>query len=582
MNFYLTLAFAFFSICCTAQKADENYAPVQYKSSKCNSSFTKIKIEGDNNSATIRKLLKGINENLKDERCGLQLNYINTSPGGIHYSFTQTFSGISVYQSEIKVNTDKHNIVHSIFDNSYDTRNWTLNTSGVSENAIIAIDPATGLPVIAQRSVLKRSLETLTANGKVIFQQDLNSYAAPHDSIASGLVFNPDPLTTSGHLYDTNTIYKNNNGADAPWLDAQQQSQNLRVTFDSTNFTLVNPFVFATVSFDSFPSIAPVILSRLNFNRSEYNFIDVNAFYHISTYHDYIKSLGFNCADSLITICAHALINEDNSYFSPTENPHQIYFGTGGVPDAEDADVVVHEYCHSVSFTAAPNSNFGGERKALDEAFCDYNAASYSKSLNTFNDEWVYNWDGHNEYWNGRVVNSTKIYPQDLDGSIYHNGEIWSSALFSINGDIGRGITDSLIIQAHYAYAQNISMADAAQLLIDADSIISNGAHYCAIYQRLLQHGFVAPNGLCAATGITERSANSFSFAQYGNGFTVTSTSDAQLHIQLLDVTGRSIATLNEGDHVLNYQNPRLPTGLYLVNITSQQSAATYKWVKAR
>src|SRR5690606_4713427 len=140
-------------------------------------------------------------------------------------------------------------------------------------------------------------------------------------------------------------------------------------------------------------------------------------------------------------------LSADNSIFYPAPSPKRIAFGIGGVDDAEDADVCIHEYAHFVSETASPGSNIGSQRNALDEGFGDYLAASYSTSINTFNRQWVYNWDGHNEFWNGRSVNSSKVYPHDTVSSIYRNGEMWSSALMKIYDEIGRAATDSLILQ---------------------------------------------------------------------------------------------------------------------------------------
>ena len=577
---FLVFMLTFISVWCFGQKTGASSQSPDYKTTTCRSSFVKVKIEGENNAANIEKVVKNTFENLKDTRCGLKLNYRKTSIGGYHYSFTQTFSGIAVYQSEIKINTDKGNIIHSVFDNSYDTRNWNLNTANAGDNAVIAIAPLTGLPVVAQLSIIKHSLETLTLDGAVIFQRDMNCYFAAPDSLVSGKVFNPDPLTTAGHVYDTIT-YNNNNGADAPWLDAQEQIVSFRANFDGVKFTLQSPYV-QVVSFDTFaPNVAPVTSTtpQFYFNRSQSGFIDVNAFYHISTHHNYIRSLGFDCSDSLMLIDTHES-TADQSFFAP---PNTISYGLGGVPDAEDADVIVHEYCHSVSYTAAPGSNVGGQRNALDEAFCDYNAAAYSKSLNTFMDQWVYNWDGHNEFWNGRVVNSTRVYPTDLDNSIYDNGEIWSSTLFSLNGDIGRETTDSLIIQAHYSYAQSMSMADAAILLIDADSLISGGAHYCPIYERLLEHGFVQQNDLCAAAGITESKTDAVQFIQNGNSFTLFTNDNSYIRLQILDITGRQLATVpDEFRSVYNYQNQGLPSGIYLVNVLTENGVSTFKWVKAK
>jgi len=596
--FLLLLAASGFVAPTFAQKTGNGPVNPQYAAAPCKASFTKFKVAGEINAASVQKLLPGQLENLQNEGVTLKLNYVNQSLAGLHYSFTQLYQGIPIYQSEIKINIDGQNVVHSIFDNSYNTRGWNLTIPANISNAVIAINPNTSEPVVAVLSVINNHLETLTANGAIIFQRDMNSYYQ-QDSTVTGKIFNPDPLTTSQHLYtdiaaiipSDSTIdtiyYDNNNGADEPWMDAQQQTVSFKANYDNGIFTLSSPFVLLT-NYDTFPpDVAPVtsMNGQFNFNRSQSGFQDVNAFYHISHHRDYVAGLGFNCGDSLVWIDTHAIF-EDNSYFSPGNYPRRIYYGIGGVPDAEDADVVVHEYCHSLSYNCAPGSNVGLERNSLDEAFCDYNAAAYSKVLSTYNDEWVYNWDGHNQYWPGRVVNSQMMYPADLGEDIYTNGQMWSAVLFNLNADLGRGITDSIIYQTHYNYAQNITMAHAATLLIDADSLLFNGAHYCDIYGRLLQHGFVSEvNNGCATLapqGIQTVADDNFRFTQTGNAFTLYNTNAANIRIRLLSITGQQIAPdAVIQDAVYNYQNTNLATGIYLVNVISDSGTATFKWVNA-
>ena len=588
----LLLVTCFASFFLYSQKGGSIKVAVPYTNRAAAATFSKLKIEGDNNSSNVAALLIKILPNLQDEKITIKLNYVNKSLAGLHYSFTQLYNGVAVYQSEIKINTDNFNTVRSVFDNSYNTKGWNLTAPVNYTNPVIAIDPATDNAVVADLSIVNHT-EILRANGIVIFERDLNSYYLPKDSLVTGKVFNPDPLTTSQHYYTdvasitgADTIYyDNNNGLDEPWMDAQQQTVSFRAMFNDTIFSLASPYVVLTNYDTAAPDVPPVtsLTPQFFFNRAQSGFQDVNAFYHISTHRNYVASLGFNCADSLILIDTHAL-SADNSYFSPDDYPRRIYYGVGGVPDAEDADVVVHEYCHSLSYNAAPGSNVGRERTSLDEAFCDYNAAAYSKALSTFNDEWIYNWDGHNQYWSGRIMNSTGVYPANLGLNIYTNGEMWSAVLFSLNGDLGRGVTDSLIIQTHYSYAQNITMAHAALLLIDADSLLFNGAHYCAIYERLLQHGFVSAtnNGCAAISGIQNTTDNNFGFIQNGNSYTVLNRDNLKIKIQLLNITGQQVENpVNTQQVNYYYQNVNLATGIYLVNIISETGSATYKWVNA-
>jgi hypothetical protein len=575
MKKFLFVFLLTFSVTLFAQKTGEQNPVNDYYKAKCKSSFEKILLK-ENNSETVSNYLRSTLKNLQDKRCALKLNYVNESPGGVHYSFSQTFNGLEIYSTEIKVNTDRANLIRSVFDNSENTFTWNDNLK--NSEGYIVIHPQTHQPVIAERR-MESHFETFYVNGTKLFQRDLNSYFNS-DSVVSGKVFNPDPLTTAAQIYGG--IYINNNDADAPWLDAQLQTVNFSTTFTGSQFILENKFV-RVLDFDP-PNIAPATspIPQFYFNRSQSGFEDVNAFYHLNTIRNHITSLTFHCADSLIDIDTHAINGADNSYFSPSSLPHRIYYGTGGVNDAEDADVCVHEYGHSVSFTAAPGSNFSGnERQALDEGFGDYIAASYSKSLNTFNDQWVFNWDGHNVFWSGRVVNTQKFYPDSLVGNIFKDGQIWSTMLFALNGEIGRDATDSLILQTHYAYAQNISMIDAAQLLIDADTILTNGKYFCPIYRHLYERGlnpFTISN-ICE-TGVANQITSRVQFYQHENSFSLINPDAEKMQIELVDINGQIIAALEESQQVFDYSNSFLSAAVYLVHVRTHQTAKTFKWLK--
>ena len=62
---------------------------------------------------------------------------------------------------------------------------------------------------------------------------------------------------------------------------------------------------------------------------------------------------------------------EDNSFYSPGDRG--LHFGDGGVDDAEDADIVLHEYGHSVQDNQVPGWGPGGdtEQGAIGEGFGD-------------------------------------------------------------------------------------------------------------------------------------------------------------------------------------------------------------------
>lgn len=230
MKTQFTLALVLGSLFSFSQKTDEDYSPAQYKTSTCRSSFQKIQLEGAKNTAeNIQQYLKKNLANLKDFRTGLKFNYNNESPGGFHYSFTQTFNGVEVYQSEVKVNTDRQNVIHSIFDNSENTSNWNLSTTGAITNSVIALQNE--IPVLCDRKIINNK-EVLEANSETVFERDVNSYFA-QDSLVSGKVFLPDPLTSSQQNYGC--PYCDNDDTTNAQLDAQLQTVNFTTTFTARN-----------------------------------------------------------------------------------------------------------------------------------------------------------------------------------------------------------------------------------------------------------------------------------------------------------------------------------------------------------
>ena len=82
-----------------------------------------------------------------------------------------------------------------------------------------------------------------------------------------------------------------------------------------------------------------------------------------------------------------------------------------------------------------------------------------------------------------------KIYPDSLSGNIFSDGGVYATALIDIRKEIGREETDRLVLQSLYGLATNMNMRQAASLLFEADSMLNQGAYFCAIYYALLQRG---------------------------------------------------------------------------------------------
>ncbi len=571
----------------------------------CHSSFRTIFIGKENQEEKIREYLFSSIENLSAENVSLRLENKIESKTGIHFTFEQLYNGIKIFRSQIKVNMDHNANIKSVFDNTFEISEVThdfnefenvfsrLNISEISDDykkELIyfpnekKLIPALRLEIVKGDDYYEIIYNTI---GKIIYKNDLNLYFSPPDSMVTATVFLPDPLTTAGEIYGT--PYKDSSNTDVAELNAERKSVSFIAKYDTSAnvFRLESPYV--KINEHSSPVIQPATstIPDFSFTRSQSGFEDANVFYHISTFHNYLQSLGFNnLVNYPINADAHALSGQDNSNFVSFFNPPRLNFGEGGVDDAEDADVIIHEYNHAVSYSAAPNTNFGTERSALDEALGDYFASSYSRSINNFKWENVFSWDGHNEFWPGRFSVSSDHYPDDLENNLYGDADIWSSTMMEIWADIGRENADALQVEALYSYASNMTMSDAAQLVIQADSALNNGMFYNQICNRFKNRGLVNSCGFFSI-GINEK-INSGDFIKLFNSENFISGGAAVIRfnktnhaqIQLHDVSGKLILNDVVFTNEFFVEGKNLSKGVYFLSVITSENSETFKLLR--
>lgn len=470
----------------------------------------------ENIHSDILKLFRREVKNLKTGQNTIQLIKFSKSPLARHYLYQQRFNNIAVYNATLKINIEDKGRVFSLYDNSYNTENWNYkaiqneiyllkNSEAVTkfeskfpdaniqlkEINIAVID---NNPIVVFRYRIHNETThdfreyLVNINGEILLSLNLNCNHRSN-AIASALVHLPDPVTRAQSIYAPPYVDANNTTNAS--LDAQRILVQLEVTDINGVYVLENDYV-AIKDFDA-PFFPPPQSNfpEFIFNRSQPEFEQANAFYHITEYQKYVQSLAFsNLPGYQIQLDAHALNGDDNSLFSTATFPPRLFFGTGGIADAEDADVVVHEYGHALS-DAANGNNFGNERRALDEGIGDYFATSYSKSIDTFRWADMFTWDGHNEFWDGRNAATTKKYPEDLTNNIHANGEIWSSAIMDVWDNLGRETTDKLMLQTLYSLSGNMTFKDAANEFLRSDTLLFNGTNFCEIYYPLLKKGLV-------------------------------------------------------------------------------------------
>jgi hypothetical protein len=332
-----------------------------------------------------------------------------------------------------------------------------------------------------------------------------------------GLVFDPDPLTTAGVPYGG--AYADNGDADTPELNAQRREGTLpAITLRGGRYYLEGPYV--EITGEPIQGVAATVPDEaaptgFRYTRGDDRFESVMAYYHTDRSQRRVQALGVGrpIRERPIRINPRGLTLDDSRYL-PSSNA--IVFGTGGVDDAEDADVIWHEYAHALLDDQQPNLQLSTEGRALHEGWGDYWAASYSRRVHEagFAHDWrrVYTWDGNNGCWQGRRLDHTGVYgATDRSrmaypaasgcpalGTIYQWGLLWATTLMEIYDALGADVTDRLAL-ASFAYLGRAAgsapaappMEIAAEALIAADRALHAGRHEGVLVQRLAARGFV-------------------------------------------------------------------------------------------
>jgi hypothetical protein len=539
------------------------------------------------------------------------LNYLNTSfkenienstlipkaktesPAAFHYFFQQAYLAIPIYQADIKVNISKQGKIVSIYSNLVTPKqlsapinfpskeidalsnNWIMENKDIKQTSTSYCFVATSSSLLPAVKITYKDKNEIAH--EVIIDQTQNTQSRitsvffAQDSMVTGKVYNPDPLTTATVSYGG--AYQDFDDSDVVVLNNQRQTKTFKTHFDGSTFSLKNQYI--ELRDNNGDGILPVTSSTpiFDFTRHQSGFEDVNTFYHISLHSNYIRTLGFNASSQLVYPDPHAG-PQDNSFFT---EPNTIYFGTGGVDDAEDADVLIHEYTHFVSYTASPGTNIGQDRTSMDEGTCDYFAASYSKAISTYNWTRLFNWDGNMPFWPGRVVNTTKHYPENSTTNIYNDASMWSSTLMQIHGELGRATTDSLVLQTMYLFAPNMSYPQVARALLTADTLITGGRNFCVLYKYLYQRGYIPlVANPCGINSIDNIRTIPLQLLQTPNGFVLESEqNDIQIKgYTIIDAIGNNIYKDNTShfDKKQNYSQ-----GLYFVQVETNLGNKTFK-----
>ncbi|UXI66496.1 hypothetical protein [Tahibacter amnicola] len=313
----------------------------------------------------------------------------------------------------------------------------------------------------------------------------LRSQTIEHNVDGTATVFKPDPLSFAKVSYST-AGYADNNNADSPQLTAALQSVVLRdITSNGGQYSLAGPYAVCT-EWEAPADAACPTQASTNFSvtRSAMTFDATMVYYHVDTFMRYVNlTLGIAVMpiqySGGVKIDPHGEEGADNSHYNGATG--ELVFGEGGVDDAQDADVIIHELGHGLHdwITDGGLSQVEG----LSEGVGDYLAQAYSRDFpNQWTSadaayHWVFNYDGHNPFWPGRITNYHvgHSYPNNI-GSGHTAGQYFASCNIVARDAIGGQAMDKAFLAGLAMTNENSTQKQTAQAIINAAGTLGYNA----------------------------------------------------------------------------------------------------------
>lgn len=461
----------------------------------------------------------------------LELVQFKNSLAGTHTRFRQLHDERPVFGTLVSVHQDEVGRVRMVHRSTHSTRqvisgpNPTLSASESEAIARLAAGKPIGetatqrmpshpelvwFPLDDRRLTLAWQLTVYSdaplgdfvtvidaTSGALLFQENRIAF----DS-GAGYAYIPNPYQTSG----SGSGMVDNNDATSPALDAERIAATL-FGLDAGTGLLKGEFVdLATLNSTSLPDVDADEADRQYFyDRDDPRFEQVVVYHAIDSIQRHFHSLGFdddtgtpNGIRDFPTLANAHWYSDDQSYYSTGDDA--VHFGDGGVDDGEDADIIAHEYGHAVQHDQ--NASWGGgEMGAMGEGFGDYLAMSFyfsagDAAYQAANNACVGEWDATS--YSGtdppclRRTDGSKIYPDDITGSVHADGEIWSRALWDIRAVLGGPATDRIVLEHHFSLPANATMPVAAQEMIAVDEILNGGANESTLRTKFCDRGILS------------------------------------------------------------------------------------------
>ena len=424
------------------------------------------------------------------------------SPMGRHLVFQQTFQGVPVYGARAAVHFNKSGMVVGV-SNNYVPNVYVPNSnpSVTRQGALLVAQaqlriPAPSADAASELVVYAEDKSTATLAWQVIIPTAGPTWETFIDAQSGAPIAEPRDINRyangTGQVFNVNAVVATHD-------NSLRDNDDAATAVPASAYSLVtllglvgNGFLDGQfASSDGTKKRASNASNSFIFDRSSDGFSEVMGYYYLDYAERYIQSLGFTNVNNRQQVFSVNRLKIDNSFYSP--NSKEITYGLGGVDDAEDADVILHEYGHSIQDNQVLNFGSSLEAGSMGEGFGDYWAGTVGAQFSGgFQDLCLAEWDATSYSSTNppclRRLDSTKHYPESVAGEVHDDGEIWSAALWQIRGAIGAQRADTVILQAHFLLTPTASFNQGANALVTAAINLGYGNQRVKAIRNILQN----------------------------------------------------------------------------------------------
>jgi hypothetical protein len=326
-------------------------------------------------------------------------------------------------------------------------------------------------------------------------------------------IFNPNPPATLGDM----AIVRSSPQINGPGVYWTVRLRGLPRTRRGEPVALHGDYAYVTNDIGSMgDQQIPMSVGGAFLGRSgELLFTSAMVYHHIDAMQRRVQGLGFrNLLAFPLTVDPQYELADTSALNSYTETnsdgPRSVRIVFGWIPganlfDAEDADVIAHEYAHALQWGAA-------RRKYNSSDEVNYQVAAIGEG---FADYWaMIMFDGRNRRYDAQELRSecygewsrqgcTRIVNLDARRQDAHpncpphrNGSVWTAVLWRIADRLGADKANRLILQSHYGIEDRPDFCGAAMALLRADQALHRGRNW-SLLQSVFHGRDIFGEGRC-------------------------------------------------------------------------------------